>query len=240
MRAFVAGATGYVGSALVPLLVERGIETVAHVRPNSSKLAHFQELFGEQGATVDTSAWEEGAIAAAIGELQPELVFGCLGTTRARKRTSEDPANETYLAIDYGLTSMLRGICAAMKSPPLFVYLSSAGVRAGTGNAYIEARWKLESELRDGDMPYLIAQPAFISGDNRGEHRPMERAGAVVGDTLLGMAGAIGFGGFRDRWASLTNEQLAAGLVEFALSDVRNATLDPAHLRDPKPQSFKG
>ena len=41
--AFVAGATGYTGRAVVERLVADGFEAVAHVRPDSSRLASERE-----------------------------------------------------------------------------------------------------------------------------------------------------------------------------------------------------
>lgn len=232
MRAFVAGATGYVGSAIVPLLVERGVETLAHVRPDSSRLDEYRKRFEAQGAIADTTEWTDEAMTARFQAFQPHFVFACLGTTRARKRTSANPDSETYEAIDYGLTAMLVRAAKALETKPRFIYLSSAGTTEGTSNAYLKARWKAESDIREADLPYTIARPAIISGDNREENRPAERIGAVMGDAVLGALGAIGFGGVRDRWSSMTNEELARALVDFALStDGANRILDPAELR---------
>ena len=39
--------------------------------------------------------------------------------------------------------------------------------------------------LFNGPLPYIIFRPAFISGPNREEFRPLERVGAVVTDALF-------------------------------------------------------
>ena len=65
-RAFVTGATGFVGRAVVQALVARGVPTVAHVRPDSKKLDAWRGRLGELGATVDASAWDAAAMTAAL------------------------------------------------------------------------------------------------------------------------------------------------------------------------------
>lgn len=233
MRAFVAGATGYVGGAVVELLVQRGVETYAHVRPDSRSLEEHRRKFEGLGAVVDTTAWTAEAMGARFGVLRPDVVFGCIGTTRARKRTSADPAAETYDAVDYGLTAILIAAAAALEHKPRFCYLSSAGTGPTTGSSYLAARWKAETALRDSGLPFTIARPAFISGPNREENRPAERVGAIVSDALLGAAAAVGFGSLRDRWASLTNEELARALVHFALGpEGQDRILDAQQLRE--------
>jgi len=232
MRAFVAGATGYVGGAVVDLLAARGVETWAHVRPDSSRLDEQRKRFEGAGAHVDTTPWDLDAMAARFAELRPDVVFGCIGTTRARKRAASDPSKETYEAIDYGLTSILISASAALEEPPRFCYLSSAGTAPNTGSSYLAARWKAEGELRDSGLPFTIARPAFISGPNREENRPGERFGAIVSDAVLNAAAAVGMRNLRDRWASLTNDELAAALVHFALDpDGANRILDAHQLR---------
>src|SRR5690606_27996331 len=103
--AFVAGATGYTGQALVRELRARGIHTVAHVRPDSTALPQWRGEFEPLGAVVDTTAWTAPAMTAALRRHQPQAVFALLGTTRARMRKSDGA--DSYETVDYGLTSLL-------------------------------------------------------------------------------------------------------------------------------------
>ena len=50
--AFVAGATGYTGREVVRVLLERGVRTVAHVRPDSPHVDEWRSRFEAQGAAV--------------------------------------------------------------------------------------------------------------------------------------------------------------------------------------------
>lgn len=232
MKAFVAGATGYTGREVVRLLCERGVETFAHVRPDSSKLAEWKERFAAMGATVDTTAWEAAAMKSRLAELQPDRVFALLGTTAARKKTEGNPEAATYQAVDYGLTSMLLAAAAAQPKPPGFVYLSSLGVSKGTRSAYLRARYMLEEELRASGLSFLIARPAMVSGDDRDESRPGERVATVVGDALLGSLRLVGAKKLHDRFASLNATQLAAGLVSAGCEDFASREIDASELRE--------
>ena len=56
-RAFVAGATGYTGRAVVRELTDRGLECIAHVRPDSPRLEEWRRVFTAMGATFDCTPW---------------------------------------------------------------------------------------------------------------------------------------------------------------------------------------
>ena len=167
--------------------------------------------------------------------IRPDLVFALLGTTRARARnragTSARP--ETYDAIDYGLTSLLLRAVADGDPRPRFVYLSAIGAREDTRNAYLRARGRLETELRESGIPFTIARPSFITGDDREEPRPAERMAARLADAVLAIAGAVGGRTLRERYRSMTGTELASALVAVALSpDAANRSLDAGELRD--------
>lgn len=228
--AFVAGATGYVGRQVVRELTERGVRTVAHVRPDSPRLADWRMRFGRMGAEMDATPWEEGAMKATLARLMPTQLFALLGTTRARGRAAASRRKpvESYESVDYALTSLLLGAAVAAGSDPRFVYLSSAGVNGRTGNRYLTARWKLEQELRGSGLPYTIARPSFITGPDRDENRLLERVSATVVDALLAGAAAFGMKGLRDRYGSTNATVLARSLVRLAFDPAATNRVMPA------------
>jgi nucleoside-diphosphate-sugar epimerase len=70
MKVFVAGATGVVGRALVPLLVERGHEVVGMTRSASK-----QDLVRSLGAhPVVADALDPDAVAQAVASAEPEVI----------------------------------------------------------------------------------------------------------------------------------------------------------------------
>lgn len=207
-RAFVAGATGYTGRAVVEAAVEAGFETVAHVRPDSPRLAHWRAEFAARGASVDTTAWEAAAMRATLRDLGPSAVFALLGTTRAR--------GGSYEEVDYGLTMMLLEAARDCGSSPRFVYLSSLGAGPRARGAYMSVRWRVEEAVRASGLSHAIARPAIITGPDRDEARFAERAAATVGDGALGLVGALGGRRLRERFRSTTNVALARALVRLA------------------------
>lgn len=218
-RAFVAGATGYTGRAVVAALLERGVAVTAHVRPDSSRTGEWRRRFTRLGADVDVTAWNETAMTETLTRIRPTLVFALLGTTRERMRRAlregRQPAG--YDAVDYGLTALLVRAARAAVPGARFIYLSAAGTGEHARGAYFQARWRAESELRNSGLDYLIARPAFITGPDREESRPTERLAAAVLDGGLAIVGVLGLRRLRARYRSMTGPELAAGLVRAAL-----------------------
>jgi nucleoside-diphosphate-sugar epimerase len=212
-RAFVAGATGYTGRAVVAELLARGTVTTAHVRPDSPRLGAWHDHFTALGAAVDESAWTAAALEAALARHRPDVVFALLGTTRARGARAP---GDSYGTVDYGLTALL--LHATFRAAPhaRFVYLSSVGVGPRARGAYLRARWRLERELRASGLQWTIARPPIISGPDRAEPRRLERLAALVGDALLATAGALGARRVQDRYRSITGPELARALVRHA------------------------
>ncbi|MCB9526461.1 MAG: NAD(P)H-binding protein [Myxococcales bacterium] len=211
MQVFVAGATGHTGRALVEQARAAGHRVVAHVRPDSSRLAEWTARFEGHGATVCTAPWTAEAMAAALAEHRPSHVFALLGTTRKRMKAE----GGDYQAVDFGLTALLIDAAAAAGGVARFVYLSAEGANPGTGNAYLKARVDAEAHLAASGVPWTAARPSFIVGD-RDEFRPGEHYGAKAADGLLGLVGVFGGRTLRDRYRSTTSEVLARALLRLA------------------------
>jgi nucleoside-diphosphate-sugar epimerase len=230
-NAFVAGATGYTGRAVVEALRAVNVHAIAHVRPDSPRLEEWRTRFAEVGAEVDATPFEEAALTATLALRKPEIVFGLLGTTRKRAQGEGLPAAVAYDAIDYGLTAMLVRAAVVAGYGPRFVYLSSVGVSDEARGAYLEARARVERELTASGLPFTIARPSFITGD-RDESRPLETVSARVGDALLGAMAALGGEKLRDRYGSTDAKTLASKLVQFALDpEAQGRVLEGADLR---------
>jgi uncharacterized protein YbjT (DUF2867 family) len=213
---FVAGATGYTGRALVAELRRRRIDVVAHVRPDSPRLDEWRQRFESEGAMVSTAAWQDDAMTEALAGVRPAAVFALLGTTRSRMRRSRSGERSSYEDVDYGLTALL--LRATLRAAPAahFVYLSAIGVGPRARGAYLRVRWRMEEEVRASGIAHTIVRPAFISGADREESRPLERMGAAVTDGLLRLGGALGARHLRERYRTRTAAELAAELADVA------------------------
>jgi uncharacterized protein YbjT (DUF2867 family) len=210
-------------------LCRQGIETVAHVRPDSSRLDRWREEFSRVGAAVDTTPWEAGAMTATLRRLQPDLVFALLGTTRARAR--REGGGGDYGAVDLGLTLLLLDAVKGAVPQARFLYLSAMGVRPGTRNPYLAVRVEVEAALRESGLSWVIARPAFVTGPDREESRSAERVGAVLVDGMLALAGLLGGRSLQRRYASMDAATLARGLVRAATGPAREQQLDAEALR---------
>ncbi|HEY3286317.1 MAG TPA: NAD(P)H-binding protein [Gemmatimonadaceae bacterium] len=216
--AFIAGATGYTGRHVTERLAREGVRTVAHVRPDSPALGAWTSRFAAAGAAVDATPWTDD-LARTMARLRPDLVFALLGTTRARAARDERATGVAagYEAVDYGLSALLLRAVLAAGIRPRFAYLSSIGARESSRNPYLAVRGRFERELQESGLPYLIVRPSFISGSDRDERRVAERVASVAADALLRAVAGLGAHQLHDRWATLSGDALAAGMVRLAL-----------------------
>lgn len=225
---FVAGATGYTGRGVVAALRRRGHVTWAHVRPDNRGLDRWTAFFAEQGAGVESVAWTPEAMGTSLARIRPTHVWSLLGTTRARAdRDTGSAVPETYEAVDWGLSKCLLDAAVAAGSSPVFVYLSAQGVPERGGNDYLAVRRRMEHAVRASGLPFVLARPAFISGGDRLDRRPMERVYATAIDLALGPVSAFGGRGLVDRWRSITGPTLGEGLVRLVADrGVRDRVVD--------------
>ncbi|HIA03142.1 MAG TPA: NAD-dependent epimerase/dehydratase family protein, partial [Myxococcales bacterium] len=187
--AFVAGASGYTGQAVVRILCEQGYSVVAHVRPKSTRMAALQTLFHGQGVIVDNSFWELNLMTETMRRVKPDLVFALLGTTRSRtKADKKQGLDSSYESVDFGLTKLLLDALESSQQAARFVYLSSMGAGGEPTGAYMAARAKCEKAILNSGLCYTIARPSFITGSDRDESRFGERMGAGTVDGLLAVA----------------------------------------------------
>jgi nucleoside-diphosphate-sugar epimerase len=206
------------------------VAVVAHVRPDSPRLERWRRDFAHLGAAVDVTAWEPEAVRDTLAVVRPAFVFSLLGTTRARARRAG--GGESYASIDLGLTLMLLRAAVACGSRPRFIFLSAVGADPRARTEYMRVRGRVEAEVRRSGLPWLIARPTLITGPDRDERRPWERAGAALMDAALLIAATFGAGGWRARYASTTGGELARALVDLALDPApESRVVDAAELR---------
>ncbi|MGN6105475.1 MAG: NAD(P)H-binding protein [Kofleriaceae bacterium] len=229
MSAFVLGATGLVGREVVRQLCVRGATAIAHVRPDSSRLAEWRERFGALGAEVDATPWTAPELAARLRALAPAQLYILIGTTRRRAR-EDRVEGDIYEAIDLGLTRIAVEAARASEVQPRVVYLSSVGADATARSAYLRARGKAEEVVRTSGLPWVIARPSFITGE-RDDRRMGERAASAVGDGLLAVAGALGARRARDKYRSTTADILASALLRIGEAAEHDRIAEGAELR---------
>jgi NADH dehydrogenase len=153
--AFVAGATGYTGRALMELFATEKTEWKA--RPHARSAGKLE------GAVVcdprDVKALTDGMRGC-------DAVVQLIGTVRARF------AEGDYDDIDYGTTVAL-GEAAKAAGVPRLLLLSSVGAGSPRGR-YLQVKRKTEEWVERSGLEYTIVRPSFIVGQGR-------RAAQVLG-----------------------------------------------------------
>ena len=239
-RFLIIGATGYTGQAVVRLLRENHIHTIAHIRPDSPNREEITSKLSSLGAVVDHSSWSESALSALLLQHKPTHIFSLLGTTKSKaKNAAQKGENATYQDIDRDLSLLLLKSIEETNTQrskpqiqPKYTFLSSMGVTQKTKNPYLRARADVERQIQASPIPWIIVQPSFISGADRNEFRPLERFGSVVCDALLGSMKILGIKKPYQLYGSLNAGQLAQGLVGCALDDsIVNQTLNTSEIR---------
>ena len=219
--AFVAGATGYTGRYVVQQLTQRKVRTFAHIRANSSSRAEWSARFESYGAMVDVTPWDQAPMRSTLQRIQPTHVFSLLGTTLSKARADKTGSSD-YKSVDYNLTAMMLDAAVAAGSNPCFTFLSSLGASAESGNEYLKVRGQLENMIRSSGLPWLIVQPAIITGPDRTEARTFEPLSAFMLNGFLEVAALFGARRMQARYASMTGSTLASGIVDFALRSDRS------------------
>jgi uncharacterized protein YbjT (DUF2867 family) len=229
MSAFVLGATGHVGREVVRQLCVRGVKTIAHVRPDSKRLAEWQDTFGALGATVDASPWKIAELAARFRELSPSQIYILIGTTRSRAK-DDGVHGDIYESIDLGLTQLAVDAAKQSGIATRLVYLSAVGADAKARSPYLRARGRAEDIVMRSGIPWVIARPSLITGE-RDQNRYGESTAAFVGDGLLALASLFGGKQLRARFRSTTADVLASALIRVAEAPEQDRVFDGNDLR---------
>ena len=152
---FVVGATGAVGSVLVPYLRESHFAVIPHVRP---KTAEHHPLGKDHRALIadlsDTPRLDEQMARA-------HAVVCLVGTTRRRFAAGDTYESSDYRPVVQLLESARR---APLSEPRHFVLVSSLGAKPGSG--YLGWKFKAEEAVRASGLPHTILRPSFL--DTRG------------------------------------------------------------------------
>ena len=210
--AWVFGATGLTGRAVVHALRLANIPCHAHVRPDSSSRAFTESVFSDLGASVEPFDWTEPQLKAAFERVRPTVVFLTLGTTKARAKLD----GQGHRAVDFELTKMVLDVLEAECPEAQIVYLSAVRSMGASLSDYFRIRAEIEFALDQLNTFVLVAQPALITGD-RLDARPWEHRAAIATNKGLDCLTAMGFKGMAECYRSLDGKTLGQGMVQLWL-----------------------
>lgn len=172
----VAGATGAVGTALVPRLRAAGFDVIPHVRP---KTASRHPL----GRDAEALIADLGNAQRLDGAMERAQAVVCLVGTMRRRFS----AGDTYESSDYLPVAQLAESAQRVPSatPRHFVLLSALGARAGSG--YLGWKFKAEEVVRKSGLVHTVLRPSFLDSTHAGsqasdgtQRKPPPLVGALL------------------------------------------------------------
>jgi uncharacterized protein YbjT (DUF2867 family) len=152
MRVLLTGASGFVGSHILPRLLADGHDVVALVR-DPHALANRERVSAVRGDVVTGAGLDEAMRGC-------DAVIHLVGIIM-------EIGDATFEHVHYQGT---RNVVAAAKRAGVkrFVQMSALGARASGVSGYQTTKWRAEEEVRNSGMEYVILRPSLIFGPGDG------------------------------------------------------------------------
>src|SRR5260370_86551 len=167
-RVVVIGATGNIGSYLVPRLVRGGDEVIAMSRGVRGLYHASPQWKSVTRVRVDREAQDaEGTFGAQVAALRPDVVIDLVCFTAASARQLVDALRPSRPLLIHCGTIWVHG--PALRVPVTEDEPRTAYGEYGTGKAEIEAL--LHRETLAGGLPAVVLHPGHISGAGGGRAR---------------------------------------------------------------------
>jgi nucleoside-diphosphate-sugar epimerase len=160
-RVVVIGATGHIGTYLVPRLVDAGHEVIAVSRGTRGPYRSSPQWDTVTRVTADREAEDAaGMFGARIKALHPDAVIDLICFTAGSARQLVEELRPSRPLLVHCGTIWVHG--QALRVPVTEDEPRTAYGEYGTGKAEIEAL--LHRETRDGGVPAVVLHPGHISG----------------------------------------------------------------------------
>jgi nucleoside-diphosphate-sugar epimerase len=160
-RVVVIGATGHIGTYLVPRLVDGGHEVIAVSRGIRGPYQARPQWQGVTRVAADREAEDAaGTFGDRIAALRPDVVIDLICFTRASAEQLVDALRPSRPLLVHCGTIWVHG--PALRVPVTEDEPRTAYGEYGTGKAEIEAL--LHSQTRAGGVPAVVLHPGHISG----------------------------------------------------------------------------
>jgi uncharacterized protein YbjT (DUF2867 family) len=156
MRIAILGATGFVGSHLVPHLVEHGHDVVAASR-SGRRLEEWDQAVETRAADVSTGGGMSAALAGA------DAVVHLVAIPRETGGRRFETVN----------VDGVRRAVAATQAAGIrrFVHLSVLGAAQEPDLAYLHSKWRGEQIVRESGLDWIVLRPSLMFGGGDGFFR---------------------------------------------------------------------
>jgi uncharacterized protein YbjT (DUF2867 family) len=181
MRVLVAGATGAVGTVLVPELRKSGVEVTPHVRPATAA----NHPMGKDPEALVCDLSDDLQLDVAMAPC--DAVVCLVGTMRTRFRQGDTYESSDYRPVVQLIQSAHRAPRGPQAEPRHFVLLSALGARKGSG--YLGWKYKAEEVVRSSGLRCTILRPSFL--DTRGTGSVPSHGSGRVPPPIVGGALAL-------------------------------------------------
>jgi nucleoside-diphosphate-sugar epimerase len=160
-RVVVIGATGHIGTYLVPRLVDQGHEVIAVSRGTRGPYRASPQWDAVTRVTADREAEDaQGRFGERVAALRPEVVIDLICFTRSSARQLVEALRPARPLLVHCGTIWVHG--QSLRVPVTEDEPRTAYGEYGTGKAEIEAL--LHDETRAGGVPSVVLHPGHISG----------------------------------------------------------------------------
>src|SRR5690242_11562527 len=160
-RVVIIGATGHIGTYLVPRLVRGGHEVIAMSRGTRDPYQASPQWESVTRVTVDRGAEDEaGTFGTRVADLRPDVVIDLICFTAASASQLTDALRPSRPLLIHCGTIWVHG--PALRVPVTEDEPRTAYGEYGTGKAAIEAL--LQRETLAGGVPAVVLHPGHISG----------------------------------------------------------------------------
>ena len=170
MKVFLTGATGFVGSRLVSLLLEAGHDVEALVRSQSVSKLSAETLNHPSFHVIQGDLADAGSTAKMSSEC--EGVIHLAGIFEEDRKTSFEQihAETTRCLVE----------AATRAEVACFILMSALGVREQTPSQFLKSKFQAEHILRASGLPSVIFRPSLIFRPGDGTIRLRKRYVSVA------------------------------------------------------------
>ncbi|WGQ07591.1 oxidoreductase [Pedobacter gandavensis] len=208
-KAIILGASGLIGTSLLTQLLDSPDYTAVLVLVRKKLNREHPKL---EQLVVDFDHLNDYG-----SEIQGNVVFCCLGTTK-----SKTPDVEQYRKIDY-LYPLDAAAIAQANGASQYHLVSSMGANPNSSIFYSRTKGETERDLQSIPFKSIhIYRPSLLDGD-RQEHRPAE--GLMIG--LMRFLNPIMLGALR-KYRSIKVENVALAMLKMSLTTKEGVFIYPS------------